>query len=191
MYRVHPSSTVIDAHRIRELIPHAGSMCLLQHVIEHDDTSIRCETRSHLDAYNPLRYKGRLSSLCAIEYAAQAMALHGALRSGAPETSALRSGALETTALRSDASEADAFKPGTAAATGGHGQRPPAGQAQHGFLASVRDTRISRRYMDDLQCALTVSATLEFDDGSRVIYTFSVTAGDTPLISGRAAVVLG
>jgi predicted hotdog family 3-hydroxylacyl-ACP dehydratase len=147
-------------------------MCLLEHVVAYDDTSICCETRSHLDAGNPLRYKGRLSSLCGIEYAAQAMALHGALKTGAFGTSALKSGAA------------------TAASDGRAQLSDPAG-ARHGFLASVRDTRISRRYMDDLNCPLSVNAVLEFDDASRVIYAFSVKAGDAPLVSGRAAVVLG
>ena len=172
---------MIDANRIRELIPHAGTMCLLENVVELDDTSISCETCSHLDPRNPLRHKGHLSSLCGIEYAAQAMALHGALRSGALKTSALRSGALETSALR----------PGAFEARDDRGQPSAPVPARHGFLASVRDTRISRPYMDDLNRPLTVNAALEFDDASRVIYAFSVVAGGIPLISGRAAVVLG
>lgn len=176
MHRAHPTSTVIDDSRIRELIPHAGTMCLLDHVVRFDDTSICCETRSHLDPRNPLRYKGRLSSLCAIEYAAQAMALHGGLKSGA-----LKSGALETSAPRPGAFEASDVR----------GQPSPPTQARHGFLASIRDTRIRRPYMDDLNCPLTVNAVLEFDDVARVIYAFSVVAGNTPLIDGRAAVVLG
>jgi len=192
MYRNRPTSTAIDAGSIRELIPHAGTMCLLEHVVAFDDTSIRCETRSHLDVNNPLRYKGRLSSLCGIEYAAQAMALHGALKSGAFGTSALKSGATNTGKRCAATAAPMAMRP-AAQSTAIDGRRQPCvpAQARHGFLAGVRDAHISRRYMDDQQCPLTVSAALEFDDASRVIYAFTVVAGDTPLISGRAAVVLG
>lgn len=57
-------------------------MCLLEQVVEFNVESILCETNSHKDPGNPLRRKGHLSSVCAIEYAAQAMALHAALVSG-------------------------------------------------------------------------------------------------------------
>jgi len=69
----------IDQTRIRELIPHAGAMCLLDRVQAWDTTRIRCTTRSHLAADNPLRHAGSLRAMCGIEYAAQAMALHQAL----------------------------------------------------------------------------------------------------------------
>ncbi|CAM2191926.1 3-hydroxylacyl-ACP dehydratase [Paraburkholderia kururiensis] len=59
-------------------IPHAGSMCLLDAVAAWDDVSIRCTATSHLDAHNPLRADGRLAAICGVEYAAQAMAVHGA-----------------------------------------------------------------------------------------------------------------
>jgi len=70
----------IDIERIRELVPHAGTMCLLERVVDCSAESIHCETRSHMDPANPLRSKGHLSSICGVEYAAQAMALHSALR---------------------------------------------------------------------------------------------------------------
>ncbi|MDP4302909.1 3-hydroxylacyl-ACP dehydratase [Leptothrix discophora] len=60
-------------------IPHAGSMCLLDRLLAWDDTRIVCEADSHRSATNPLRSAGGLRSGAAIEYAAQAMALHGAL----------------------------------------------------------------------------------------------------------------
>ena len=64
------------------MIPHSGAMCLLDGVSEWDETRICCFARSHRDPANPLRSGGRLSALCAIEYAAQAMATHGALSGG-------------------------------------------------------------------------------------------------------------
>jgi predicted hotdog family 3-hydroxylacyl-ACP dehydratase len=44
-----------------------------------DTQQIRCEASSHRDSNNPLRAHGRLGAACGIEYAAQAMAVHGAL----------------------------------------------------------------------------------------------------------------
>ena len=54
-------------------------MCLLDCVRQWDEQAILCEATSHRDAGNPLRAHGRLGSACGIEYAAQAMAMHGAL----------------------------------------------------------------------------------------------------------------
>ncbi len=54
-------------------------MCLLDCVTAWDTSQIRCEASSHRAATNPLRAYGRLGASCGIEYAAQAMAVHGAL----------------------------------------------------------------------------------------------------------------
>src|SRR5438105_12677196 len=70
----------IEKPEIRTLIPHAGSMCLLNNVINWDDESIVCTTNTHRDPANPLRRDGRLSALHALEYGAQAAAVHGGLR---------------------------------------------------------------------------------------------------------------
>ncbi len=163
-------SVPIDAERIRKLVPHAGNMCLLERVVACDAASIRCETRSHLDQSNPLRRNGQLASICAIEYAAQAMALHGALT--APKdigalTAPGHSGTL------------------TAAASG----NTPA-DVRHGYLASVRDLRCRTRCLDQYTGTLSVSATLVFDESARRIYSFVVAAGKTELVTGRAAVIL-
>ncbi|HEV2009093.1 MAG TPA: hydroxymyristoyl-ACP dehydratase [Burkholderiales bacterium] len=64
---------------IAALIPHAGAMCLLDGVVHWDAVNIRCLSRSHRDPENPLRADGQLRAVCGIEYAAQAMAVHGAL----------------------------------------------------------------------------------------------------------------
>ena len=63
---------------IAKLIPHAGTMCLLQGIMECDAQRIRCISSSHRDSHNPLRADNELAALCGIEYAAQAMAAHGA-----------------------------------------------------------------------------------------------------------------
>jgi predicted hotdog family 3-hydroxylacyl-ACP dehydratase len=70
----------INKAEIRTLIPHSGSMCLLDSVTEWDDRSIICISNTHLDPANPLRRDGRLSAVHAFEYAAQATAVHGGLR---------------------------------------------------------------------------------------------------------------
>ncbi|MGH7041636.1 MAG: phosphotransferase [Acetobacteraceae bacterium] len=71
---------MLDAGRIRALIPHQGAMCLLEAALRWDGTEIVCRARSHLAQDNPLRRDGRLGAACGIEYGLQAAALHGALR---------------------------------------------------------------------------------------------------------------
>ena len=60
-------------------IPHQGSMCLLDCVETWDEQQILCRAFSHRSPDNPLRANDRLNTVCGIEYAAQAMAVHGAL----------------------------------------------------------------------------------------------------------------
>ncbi len=76
---------MLDRRQIAALIPHQGSMCLLDEALSWDERGIRCRSRSHLDPANPLRRDGRLGIVCAIEYGLQAAALHGALRDGAAQ----------------------------------------------------------------------------------------------------------
>ncbi|MEO6566527.1 MAG: 3-hydroxylacyl-ACP dehydratase [Casimicrobiaceae bacterium] len=68
-----------DACDIRRLVPHQGTMCLLDSVEFWDASRIVCTTGQHRLAGNPLAVDGRLSAVNAIEFAAQAMAVHGAL----------------------------------------------------------------------------------------------------------------
>ena len=70
---------MIGEKEIRGLIPHAGSMCLLESVESWDDAAVTCSTRTHRDPAHPLRRNGELSALHLIEYGAQAMAIHGGL----------------------------------------------------------------------------------------------------------------
>ncbi len=60
-------------------IPHQGSMCLLENVLEWNEQRIVCDALSHTDPLNPLRAADRLGAATGVEYAAQAMAVHGAL----------------------------------------------------------------------------------------------------------------
>jgi predicted hotdog family 3-hydroxylacyl-ACP dehydratase len=54
-------------------------MCLNDEVLAWDASRIVCRSSTHRAADNPLRADGRLGAACGIEYAAQAIALHGAL----------------------------------------------------------------------------------------------------------------
>jgi len=67
-------------------IPHSGNACLLNRVLEWDKKLIICEADSHQDKCNPLRGGGVLTSVAAIEYGAQAMAVHGSLLSAKDES---------------------------------------------------------------------------------------------------------
>jgi predicted hotdog family 3-hydroxylacyl-ACP dehydratase len=74
---------LVNKAAIRTLIPHSGSMCLLDGVLEWDERTIVCVSETHRDPANPLRRCGRLSALHAFEYGAQAAAVHGGLRARA------------------------------------------------------------------------------------------------------------
>jgi predicted hotdog family 3-hydroxylacyl-ACP dehydratase len=69
----------LDRTWIERNIPHHGRMCLLDEVVEWDEQHIRCRSATHRLPDHPLRSQGRLGVACGIEYAAQAMAAHGAL----------------------------------------------------------------------------------------------------------------
>lgn len=73
---------VLDRAWIAAHIPHQGSMCLLDAVHTWSAEAIECTASSHADPANPLRAEGRLGAANGIEYAAQAMAIHGALLAG-------------------------------------------------------------------------------------------------------------
>jgi predicted hotdog family 3-hydroxylacyl-ACP dehydratase len=84
MSRSVGKSVQLDKNDIRALIPHQGAMCMLDEVLSWDATRIVCASHSHVSPDNPLRSEGRLRAVCGVEYAAQAMALHGALLSARP-----------------------------------------------------------------------------------------------------------
>jgi predicted hotdog family 3-hydroxylacyl-ACP dehydratase len=133
---------------IAKLIPHAGAMCLLDAVIRWDATHISCTSRTHLEPANPLRSGGELHAMCGVEYAAQAMALHGGL-------------------------------------SGMIGGRPRAG-----YLVGLREVVCRQRRLDTFDGDLTIDAAQLMGDQGRVIYEFTLRAGATEILSGRATVVL-
>jgi predicted hotdog family 3-hydroxylacyl-ACP dehydratase len=158
----------LDRSWIERNIPHHGSMCLLDEVIEWDARHIRCRTGTHRLLNHPLRSRGRLGTACGIEYAAQAMAAHGAL---AAETAAAVGGAAATGGTaRTDADAANA--------------RPAAG-----ILAGLRDVRMYVPRLDDLTADLFCEAALLAGDHGTALYEFNVWHGAQRLLSGRAMVV--
>jgi predicted hotdog family 3-hydroxylacyl-ACP dehydratase len=64
------------------LLPHAGTMRLLDRVESWDDSTIRCHAVSHRESANPLRRGARLDVVAGLEYAAQAMGVHVGLLNG-------------------------------------------------------------------------------------------------------------
>lgn len=87
--------TALDRSQIATLIPHSGAMCLLDQVERWDANTIRCQTGCHRRQDNPLaRAEGGIGGICAVELAAQAMAVHGRLTGDAnapPKPGALAS----------------------------------------------------------------------------------------------------
>ena len=69
----------LDRKWIQDHIPHQGTMCLLDEVLSWDARQTQCRSSTHRSPENPLRANGQLAAVCGIEYAAQTMAVHGAL----------------------------------------------------------------------------------------------------------------
>lgn len=82
MLKPTAAAVLLDHDWIAAHIPHQGAMCLLEAVVDWSATAIACRAGSHADPANPLRADGRLGAAAGIEYAAQAMAIHGALLAG-------------------------------------------------------------------------------------------------------------
>ena len=69
----------LDRAGIAARIPHHGRMALLDALAGWSADAIHCTAVGQADPAHPLRTASGLLAPCAIEYAAQAMALHGAL----------------------------------------------------------------------------------------------------------------
>jgi predicted hotdog family 3-hydroxylacyl-ACP dehydratase len=137
-------------------------MCLLDEVIGWDAERISCRSGTHRAADHPLRAHGRLGIACGIEYAAQAMAVHGALVAGALDNGPIAA---------ADAGDA----PGV----------PPTA----GFLASVRGVRLHVLRIDDVRGDLFCDAVRVAGDRGTALYEFEVRSQAACLLEGRATVV--
>jgi predicted hotdog family 3-hydroxylacyl-ACP dehydratase len=159
------SAASLDHDAIAARVPHAGAMCLLHQVVGWDEHRIECIAFGQAPAgagSHPLAHDGRLPATAAIEYAAQAMALHGRLIQER---------------LAAAAGEAD----GEA--------RPASREPARGFLAGLRSVRLYRRWIDGDPPLLTVRVSRFAGDEVQVLYDFEVLAAD-PIVQGRAVVVL-
>lgn len=74
----------LDHAAIAQRVPHTGVMCLLDAVVDWDARIIECEAGEPRPEH-PLAREGRLPAIAAVEYAAQATAVHGALLDGVDE----------------------------------------------------------------------------------------------------------
>jgi predicted hotdog family 3-hydroxylacyl-ACP dehydratase len=149
----------LDRTWIESHIPHHGRMCLLDEVVSWDTDRIICRSSSHRAADNPLRSRGALGIACGIEYAAQAMAVHGALVAGPP---------------------AAALSPE---------EPPSAGPPAAGFLAGLRGVQFHAYRLDDVEADLICDAVRVAGYRGTALYEFELRSGVTRLLSGRATVV--
>jgi predicted hotdog family 3-hydroxylacyl-ACP dehydratase len=76
--KLQPPAT-LDRAGLGGLVPHRGTMLLLDRLERWDEARIRCLASDHRATAHPLRSASGLLAPAAIEMAAQAMALHGAL----------------------------------------------------------------------------------------------------------------
>lgn len=153
-------ATLLHADIARR-IPHQHRMCLLDRVTAWDSQQIACEADSHRSPDNPLRAHGRLGASCGIEYAAQAMAAHGALIA-------------ESVSEKSAAGGAKACNQ----------------KARGGYLVSLRSVTLFAAQLDTVAGRLTITAERVSGDTNTVLYSFAVFDGPRTLLSGRAIVVL-
>ena len=178
----HLGHVPLDHAWIAAHIPHQGSMCLLDAVLRWDTQHVACSATSHGDPSNPLRQFGRLGAACGIEYAAQAMAVHGALLaehgrgpgpSHAPDdgqpTLGRPGGLLVTAPNRPQADAPRGGQPTLGRPGGLLVTAPSAAQAPHaprggqptlgrpsGLLVSLRAVQLHVARIDDIAAALEV-----------------------------------
>jgi predicted hotdog family 3-hydroxylacyl-ACP dehydratase len=166
-------------------VPHQGRMCLLDEVIEWNAQHIRCRTATHRARDNPLRSHDRLGIACGIEYAAQAMALHGALAHGAASDTPNDVVNHAANNAANNAVDDSVNEPANdlASATAGRSSRV-------GLLASVRDVRFFVPRLDDIESDLFCEAIHLAGDSITAMYEFALRDQDRRLLSGRASVVL-
>lgn len=139
---------MIEHNELCSLIPHSFDMCLLENVESWNEEQLVCYSNSHLSPTNPLRREKALSSIHLLEYAAQAMAVHGGLQNRE------------------------------------HGIK-----MSEGYLAALRDVNIHLCELSDIQNKLRIEVNKILSQGGNMIYSFSVSATEIILASGRATVI--
>lgn len=167
----------IDRAWITRNIPHHGRMCLLDEVVFWDPDRIRCSSASHASPANPLRARGQLGIACGIEYAAQAIAVHGALLAAAV--------AGQTPAAGAEAAARSSRAAPSPPAAGSHEKRPAPG-----FLVALRGVEFHALRLHDVPGQLMCDAVKVAGDGGTAIYEFAVGSAGKRLLDGRATVIL-
>lgn len=94
---------------IAALLPHAAPMILIDSLLESTENVLLCRANSHLKADNPLRIDGVLSVFAGVEYAAQAMAVHGRLSREATASPPVRGFVAVASKLEAHAEQLDAI----------------------------------------------------------------------------------
>ena len=148
-------------------------MCLLEQVLDWSTDHVRSRSSSHRDSDHPLRAHGRLGSACGVEYAAQTMAVHGALLAGAAAATGAGPGQTRS-----------------ASAAGARGPLGSEGTPAAGFLASIRNTRFHVARLDDVAGDLVCHVIRIAGDGGSALYEFELRSDTMCLLDGRATVVL-
>jgi predicted hotdog family 3-hydroxylacyl-ACP dehydratase len=171
----------LDRAGIAARVPHQGTMCLLDAMESCSADEIVCRITNHADAHHPLRLDGMLPGASALEYASQAMALHGSLAAqGRPER--------RTAAAK-------AFTPqepprGSFGAPG-DGPQGQGGTVTSGFLVSARELRLHVPRLDTAGGPLRLRARRLAGDSGQAMYRFELRdAADRLLVEGRTTVVL-
>ena len=207
---------MLTRRHIMELIPHQGTMCLLDGVLAWSAEGITCAASSNLSPDNPLRRDGRLGAVCGIEYGLQAAALHAALMR---DEAARSAGAAPDQpgnlafAVRADASIDGTSAPADAAgcatimartampqATMPQAATPSAGspsgiagvhRQSPGYLAALRGVELHVERLDDASFGtLRVIAHPELRAAGGLIYRFAVETDSAKLLlCGQATIV--
>ncbi len=166
---------------IAQRIPHAGRMCLLDALHSWTADGLHCSATGHAALDHPLRSAGGLLAPCAIEYAAQAMALHGAL------LGSLGDGLAQCPV--DGPAHGQRHGPGDNPPDGP--RRAPGAAPQPGYLASVRAVRLHVASLHGLPGPLAVRVQRLAGDAQQILYQFSLHDGaGRPVADGRATVVL-
>ena len=71
---------LLTGAEIADFLPHQAPMILIDHIVKADEHSLIGRIESHRAPSHPLRIRGSLPAISAIEMAAQGCAIHGALR---------------------------------------------------------------------------------------------------------------
>jgi predicted hotdog family 3-hydroxylacyl-ACP dehydratase len=136
-------------------LPHQGRMCLLDEVLSWDPQQLQCRTGTHRRADHPLRAHGRLGGACALEYAAQAAAVHGALLA--------LSGVLHT-----------AGGAGAGAGAGADAGTGVGANVGAGMLVGARAIELAVERLDDIAEDLLVGAVRLYADARSALYSFEL-----------------